>query len=293
MTTFRPARDRRGAPGVRRALEHGHARRGVRRAAAQATRARPAPPLPPRRARGRDRRLRVSRGRRTRRVGASSRRACCPQRSATGHRERVLESLPRISRRSGSSRCRPTSTATIPGRSPSPAARVRGGRQAGRAGEDHRRGARRRPSRRASCSSRSRSDRCCCGAYDLALEGYADLATYAPVTITLDDWLDGEEATCRPDRSSRSPARRSSATRVSAHARRQSSRTGSRSCAAGGAGGGSPRRSSGAKLAWAAANGVSEIVTWTQRGNEGMRALNERLGYAYRSVSISVLVPLE
>ena len=47
-----------------------------------------------------------------------------------------------------------------------------------------------------------------------------------------------------------------------------------------------------AKLAWAAANGIAEIVTWTQRGNEGMRALNERLGYAYRSVSISMHAPL-
>ena len=46
---------------------------------------------------------------------------------------------------------------------------------------------------------------------------------------------------------------------------------------------------------WAAANGIREIVTWTQRGNEGMRAVNERLGYAYRSVTIGVRrsLPLE
>ena len=42
------------------------------------------------------------------------------------------------------------------------------------------------------------------------------------------------------------------------------------------------------ELAWAAANGIKEIVTWTQRGNDGMRAVNERLGYVYRSVSITV-----
>ena len=46
------------------------------------------------------------------------------------------------------------------------------------------------------------------------------------------------------------------------------------------------------KLALAAANGVEEIATWTQRGNEGMRALNERLGYVYRSVSITVRADL-
>ena len=39
------------------------------------------------------------------------------------------------------------------------------------------------------------------------------------------------------------------------------------------------------ELEWAAANGYREVVTWTQRGNEGMRALNEQLGYAYRGVS--------
>ena len=48
-----------------------------------------------------------------------------------------------------------------------------------------------------------------------------------------------------------------------------------------------------AKLAWASVNGVSEIVTWTQNGNESMRALNERLGYEYRSVSITVRAPLD
>ena len=35
-----------------------------------------------------------------------------------------------------------------------------------------------------------------------------------------------------------------------------------------------------------------EIVTWTQRGNDGMRALNEQLGYEYRDVSVSVMAPL-
>jgi mycothiol synthase len=46
------------------------------------------------------------------------------------------------------------------------------------------------------------------------------------------------------------------------------------------------------EIAWAAANGFREIVTWTQRGNEGMRALNEQLGYVYRDVSLTVVAPL-
>ena len=39
------------------------------------------------------------------------------------------------------------------------------------------------------------------------------------------------------------------------------------------------------ELAWAAANGIRLVYTWTQRGNDGMRLVNERLGYVYRQVS--------
>lgn len=46
------------------------------------------------------------------------------------------------------------------------------------------------------------------------------------------------------------------------------------------------------KLAWAAKHGVREVVTWTQRGNEGMRRINEMLGYEYRGVSITMVAPL-
>ena len=41
-------------------------------------------------------------------------------------------------------------------------------------------------------------------------------------------------------------------------------------------------------IAWAAANGLTELYTWTQTGNEEMRAVNDRLGYVMRSVSITV-----
>jgi hypothetical protein len=48
-------------------------------------------------------------------------------------------------------------------------------------------------------------------------------------------------------------------------------------------------------LAFAAANGVREVYSWTQLRNAGMRALNERLGYIERGVSITVQasLPLE
>jgi mycothiol synthase len=43
-----------------------------------------------------------------------------------------------------------------------------------------------------------------------------------------------------------------------------------------------------AVLAWASEHGIHEIYTWTQQGNDGMRAVNDRLGYFTRNVSIRV-----
>jgi mycothiol synthase len=43
-----------------------------------------------------------------------------------------------------------------------------------------------------------------------------------------------------------------------------------------------------ATIAWASDRGLREIYTWTQTGNENMRAVNERLGYVTRTVSISL-----
>jgi mycothiol synthase len=40
--------------------------------------------------------------------------------------------------------------------------------------------------------------------------------------------------------------------------------------------------------AWASARGIREIYTWTQTGNEDMRAVNERLGFVTRDMSISL-----
>lgn len=33
-------------------------------------------------------------------------------------------------------------------------------------------------------------------------------------------------------------------------------------------------------------------MTWTQQGNAGMRAVNERLGYVYRSITVDVRATL-
>ena len=127
--------------------------------------------------------------------------------------------------------------------------------------------------------------------HDLAVEGYADMAVTTPVTISLADWL-AEEATV-PEGSF-----------VALAGGEVVGYTGLCRDAVGAVEDGLTvvrrdwrRRGLAAalkrtKLAWAAASGIDEIVTWTQTGNEAMRALNERLGYVYRSVSITVRTDL-
>jgi mycothiol synthase len=130
-------------------------------------------------------------------------------------------------------------------------------------------------------------------AYPLGVQGWADMATSEPVTISLEDWL-AEEATfpegsfvaladgeivgysglCR--RGEDPTAAEDGLTVVRGDWRRRGLATALKR----------------AELAWAAANGIREIVTWTQRGNEGMRAANERLGYVYRSVSVNMHGPI-
>ena len=41
-------------------------------------------------------------------------------------------------------------------------------------------------------------------------------------------------------------------------------------------------------LVWAASHGLREVYTWTQRGNDGMRALNTRLGFSTRTESLTM-----
>jgi mycothiol synthase len=130
-------------------------------------------------------------------------------------------------------------------------------------------------------------------AYPLGVEGWADMATSEPVTISLEDWL-ADEATfpegsfvalvggeivgysglCR--RGDDATAAEDGLTVVRADWRRRGLATALKR----------------AELAWASAHGIREIVTWTQRGNDGMRAANERLGYVYRSVSVNVRGPI-
>jgi GNAT superfamily N-acetyltransferase len=129
--------------------------------------------------------------------------------------------------------------------------------------------------------------------YDLASEGYADLAIPEPISVPVDEWL-REEATlpggsyvafARDEIIGYSGLVRRPQEGVAEDGltvvRRAWRRRGLATLL---------KR---AELAWASENGIREVVTWTQRGNDGMRAVNEALGYVYRTVSVTMHASLE
>jgi mycothiol synthase len=125
--------------------------------------------------------------------------------------------------------------------------------------------------------------------HELALQAFEEMPTPRRVQITLEqwesDWLNWPEATFvalagdeivgmaglnhdadRPDRAE------NALTAVRSDRRGQ----------------GLARMLKETATAWASEHGIREIYTWTQTGNENMRAVNERLGFVTRANSISV-----
>jgi GNAT superfamily N-acetyltransferase len=130
-------------------------------------------------------------------------------------------------------------------------------------------------------------------AYPLACEGYADFATVAPVSVSHEDWL-REEATL-PGGSFVALAEGGEVVGYSgliAHDNPGVAEDGLTVVRRDWRRRGLARALKRLELHWAAQNGVREVVTWTQRGNEGMRRLNELLGYEYRAISLTMCAPL-
>jgi mycothiol synthase len=128
-------------------------------------------------------------------------------------------------------------------------------------------------------------------AYPLAVQGFADMALEGDATISLEDWL-ADEATY-PEGSFVALAGGeivgySGLCKLSEGVAEDGLTVVRRDWRRRGLATALKRR----ELAWAARNGIREIVTWTQRGNEGMRAANELLGFEYRSVSITMVASL-
>jgi GNAT superfamily N-acetyltransferase len=129
--------------------------------------------------------------------------------------------------------------------------------------------------------------------WPVALEGYADLPLPGEVSYSLEEWL-RDEAT-RPGGSFAAfvdgmpvgyagLVEHGSGAAVAEHGLtvvRRAHR-----------GHGIARALKQAQLHWAAQNGVAELVTWTQKGNEAMQALNRSLGYRDRNKVLTYQGPL-
>jgi mycothiol synthase len=130
-------------------------------------------------------------------------------------------------------------------------------------------------------------------AWPVALEAYADLPLPGEVTYNLDEWL-REEAT-RPEGSfvafedGEIVGWAGLSTHANGDATAEHGLTAVRRDRRGRGIGRVLKRT---QLRWAAENGVVELVTWTQRGNEAMQALNRNLGYVDKSKVITYQGPL-
>jgi mycothiol synthase len=127
-------------------------------------------------------------------------------------------------------------------------------------------------------------------AYPLAAaEGYADLAVEGDVVIELDDWLKDEATLPMGSLVALDQARIVGYSGLIKHDNPGVAEDGLTVVARDWRRRGLAIALKRLELLWAAENGFEEVVTWTQRGNDGMRTVNERLGYEYRTISSRML----
>jgi GNAT superfamily N-acetyltransferase len=127
----------------------------------------------------------------------------------------------------------------------------------------------------------------------VALEAYGDLPLPGEVHFELDEWL-RDEAT-RPEGSFAAFEHGEIVgwAGLSAHANGDATAEhGLTAVRRDRRGHGIGRALKSAQLHWAAQTGVVELVTWTQKGNEAMQALNRSLGYVDKSKVITFQGPL-
>jgi mycothiol synthase len=130
-------------------------------------------------------------------------------------------------------------------------------------------------------------------AYPLACEGYHDMALEKPAQVSLDMWLrDHEEVLSAGSFVALADGEIVGYSSLVGHDNPGVAADGLTVVRRDWRRRGLARALKRMELAWAAQNGYREVVTWTQRGNEGMRRLNEELGYEYRDVSITMVAPL-
>jgi GNAT superfamily N-acetyltransferase len=133
-------------------------------------------------------------------------------------------------------------------------------------------------------------------AYPLARdEGYPDLALDGSISVPLDEWLHDEATLPEGSFVALAEGEIVGYSGLMAHDNEGVAEDGLTVVSRGWRRRGLAKALKQRELAWAREAGLREVVTWTQTGNDGMRAVNERLGYEYRDVAITMAttLPLE
>jgi mycothiol synthase len=133
-------------------------------------------------------------------------------------------------------------------------------------------------------------------AYPLARdEGYADLALEGSISVPLEDWLQDEATLPEGSFVALAEGVIVGYSGLMAHDNEGVAEDGLTVVSRGWRRRGLAKALKQRELAWAREAGLREVVTWTQTGNESMRAVNERLGYEYRDVAMTMAatLPLE
>jgi mycothiol synthase len=129
-------------------------------------------------------------------------------------------------------------------------------------------------------------------AYGLASEGYADLATDRPASISLRQWLLEEATLPKGSFVALAGGEIVGFSGLLEHDNPGTAEDGLTVVRRDWRRLGLALALKQLELAWAVGNGFTEVVTWTQTGNEGMRRLNEQLGYEYRGLAVTMCAPL-
>lgn len=131
-------------------------------------------------------------------------------------------------------------------------------------------------------------------AYPLAQEGHADMAIDGDVVVPLDDWLRDEATLPEGSFVALHEGRIVGYSGLVRHDNPGVAEDGLTVVARDWRRRGLAIALKRLELMWAAENGFEQVLTWTQRRNEGMRAVNERLGYSYGTLSLKMMgrVPL-
>lgn len=131
-------------------------------------------------------------------------------------------------------------------------------------------------------------------AYPLAQEGHADMAIDGDVVVPLDDWLRDEATLPEGSFVALHEGRIVGYSGLVRHDNPGVAEDGLTVVARDWRRRGLAIALKRLELVWAAENGFEQVLTWTQPRNEGMRAVNERLGYAYGTLSLKMMgrVPL-